>query len=233
MDNPMIRALEERAALPFSPANDDVFTLVLLFVVFLLVIIFTDKTCYLKQLIAVYSIGHAHQFSDESRTSRGVYIRLLLLLQTCIISSLCVGNGLYVSGIVTSRPDMLKTLLICAVAAAVWLLLKLLLYHLVNSILFYPSQRKGWNKVYADTFIILGFALFPLALAGTYFDLSAKAFFIISLTIVAAAEMWLAVKAFHIFFVKKHGGLQLMLYLCTLEWLPLLVIGKFFVQNIL
>ena len=231
MDNPMIRFLEERARQPFAPVNDDVFILVLLVAGFLLVIALADKTCYLRQLVASYSIGHSRQFSDEVRSSRSVYIRFLLLLQTCLSFSLCVGNGLFASEVVTSRPDMLKALLFCAIGAAVWLLIKLFLFSFVNSILFFPLQRKEWNKVYADTFIMLGIVLFFFAVVSTFFHLSANMFSIITLTMVAVAETWLSVKAFHIFFGKKYGGLHLLLYLCTLEWIPFLAIGKFFVQS--
>ena len=231
MDNPMIRFLEEREKLPFAPVSDDVFILVLLVASFLLVLALADKTCYLRQLVASYSIGHSRQFSDEVRSSRSVYMRFLLLLQTCLSVSLCAGNGLFVSKVVTARPDMLKALLFCAIGAAVWLLVKLLLFSLVNSILFFSSQRKEWSKVYTDTYIMLGIILFPFAVIGTFFRLSANTFFLITLTIVAVAETWLSVKAFHIFFGKKYGSLHLLLYLCTLEWIPLLVIGKFFVQN--
>ena len=37
-------------------------------------------------------------------------------------------------------------------------------------------------------------------------------------------------KAFHIFLAKKYGGLQLFVYLCTLELIPLLLVGKALVQ---
>ena len=231
MDNPMIRALEERGTQPFAPVNDDVFILILLFAGLLMFIALADRTCYLKQLFAGYSLGHSHRFSDEVRTSRSFYIRILLLLQACISAGLCAVNGLFALGGISSRPDMLKVLLFGAAGFATWLLIKTLLFSLVNAILFTPPQAKAWNQVYSDTFIILGIALFLFAIVGTFFSLSAYTLSIIALTLVAVAETWLAVKAFYIFFVKKYGSLHFIVYLCTLEWIPLLVLVKFLVQS--
>ena len=233
MDNPMIRALEERGTQAFSPVNDDVFILILLACSFLLLLAFADDTCYFKQLVRNYSIGHSHQLSDEVRTSRAFYMRILLLLQACVSSSLCVGNGLFVSGAVSSRPDMLKALLFGFAGIIVWMVLKTLLYMLVNSLVFFSRQKNEWTQVYGDTFIMWGLASFAFAVVSTFFSMSFTTFSIIAITIVAAAEIWLSVKAFQIFFAKRYGGLQLLLYLCTLEWIPLLVLGKIFVKNVL
>lgn len=231
MDNPMIRALEERGTQPFAPVNDDIFILVLLFAGLLMVIALADRTCYLRQLFAGYSLGHSRRFSDEVRTSRSIYIRILLLLQTCISAALCAVNGLFASNGIASRSDMLNILLFGAAGVAAWLLIKTILYSIVNAILFTPPQTKVWNQVYTDTFIILGIALFIFAIVSTFFRLSVSVLSIIALTLAALAEIWLAVKAFHIFFAKKYGSLQIIVYLCTLEWIPLLVLGKLLIQS--
>ncbi|MBR4337331.1 MAG: DUF4271 domain-containing protein [Bacteroidaceae bacterium] len=231
MDNPMIQAFERWTSQPFAPVNDDIFIIVLLFAGLLLVIAITDKNCYLRQLFAGYSLGHSRRFSDEVRSSRSIYIRILLIVQACISFSLCLANVLYATGIISSHADLLNMLLWSAVGAITWLLIKTILFNIINAILFTPAQTLAWNQVFTDTFIISGIALYPFAVVGTFFNLSASTHSIIALTMAAVAETWLSVKAFHIFFVKKYGGLQLLLYLCTLEWIPLLVIGKFFVQK--
>ena len=135
----MIRALEERGTQPFAPVNDDIFILVLLFAGLLMVIALADRTCYLRQLFAGYSLGHSRRFSDEVRTSRSIYIRILLLLQTCISAALCAVNGLFASNGIASRSDMLNILLFGAAGVAAWLLIKTILYSIVNAILFFPD----------------------------------------------------------------------------------------------
>ena len=233
MDNPMIQALADRAAQPFSPQGDDVLLIVLLGVFFLLAIVVSDSSRYLKQLVSGYSLGHSRRFSDEVRTSRSFYMRILLLLQAAICPSLCLVNGLYAAGMVTSRPEALTTLLYGVAGVAAWMLVKILLYSLVNAILFTRQQLVAWNQVYADTFILTGLAWFVFAVVTTFFSLPLTVVTVIALTLVCMAEIWLAVKAFHIFFVNFYGGLQLFIYLCTLEWIPLLVLAKFFIRIIL
>jgi len=229
--NPMLQALEERASQPFTPVGDDVFVGILLLMALLLAVVLADSTCYLRQLVAGYSIGHSRRFSDEVRTSRALYIRLALLLLASVSTSLCLVNLLHASGSLPGRTEALTALLGGMAGVALWMLLKVTLYSLVNAILFTPPQTAAWNQVYTDTFIIMGIVSFLYAVAGTFFPLSAHVLAIIALTMVLLAEIWLSVKAFHIFFAKKYGGLHLIVYLCTLEWIPLLVLGKFYIQS--
>lgn len=229
--NPMLKALEERASQPFSPIGDDVFVGILLLLALLLAAVLADGTCYLRQLVAGYSIGHSRRLSDEVRTSRALYMRLLLLLLATVSSSFCLVNLLHASGALPGRTEALTLLLGGMAGVTLLMLLKTALYSLVGAILFTPQQTAAWNQVYTDTFIFTGIVSYLFAIAGAFFPLPPRAHVIIALTIAMLAETWLAVKAFHIFFVKKYGGLHLIVYLCTLEWIPLLVLGKFFIQS--
>ena len=103
--NPMIQTLEERASLPFAPVSDDVFIGVLLVVFFLLAFALSDSTCYLKQLVSRYSIGHPQSQSDEMRTSRSFLMRLLLILSASLCMALAAVVCLHAFGAVTTRPQ--------------------------------------------------------------------------------------------------------------------------------
>ena len=229
--NPMLKAFEERASQPFSPMGDDVFVGILLLLALLLATVLADNTCYLRQLVASYSIGHSRRLSDEVRTSRALYMRLLLLLLATVSTSFCLVNLLHANHALSGRTEALTLLLGGMAGIALWMLLKTALYSLVGAILFTPPQTAAWNQVYADTFIITGLVSYLFAIAGAFFPLPPSALAIVALAILLLAETGLSVKAFHIFFVKKYGGLLLIVYLCTLEWIPLLVLGKFFVQS--
>ena len=63
--NPMLKAFEERASQPFSPMGDDVFVGILLLLALLLATVLADNTCYLRQLVASYSIGHSRLFPTK------------------------------------------------------------------------------------------------------------------------------------------------------------------------
>jgi len=233
MDNPMIKALEERASRPFTLVGDDLIVGVFLLACFLLAMALADHTHYLKQLVANYSIGHPRSLSEEVHTSRSFYMRLSLLLLAVVSISLVLVILSYASGHISSQSQAFSMLLWGMAGITAWMLVKTLLYSVVNIILSTPQQTNEWNQVYTDTFIILGILALVYALVGLFFNVSVSVLSLMALALLVFVEIWLSFKAFHIFFLKKYGGLLLIVYLCTLEWIPLLVVGKIFLRIVL
>jgi len=228
--SPIIEALEERASMPFSPTNSDIVIGVLLGCFLLLVFAFGDQSRYLSQLIHNNSIGHSKSAGDEIHTSRSFWVRLFLLIQTFVSSGLCITYLLYLKGVATDNIDAAKWLIISTLAIALYLGLKIILYLIVNTFLYTRVQTNAWNRAYIDIFLFFGIGTFIFAVCGIFFEMSAPLFITCLVVLAVATETALLFKAFHIFFAKKHGYLQLIVYLCTLEWIPLLVMGKIFIR---
>ena len=133
-------------------------------------------------------------------------------------------------GIATDDLDAAKWLILSSLSVALYLGLKIVLYIIVNTFLYTRQQTNAWNKAYTDVFMFFGLGTFVIAVCGIFFEMSTPLFMTCLILLLVTIETTLMFKAFHIFFAKKYGYLQLIVYLCTLEWIPLLVMGKFFIR---
>jgi hypothetical protein len=228
--SPIIEALERRASLPFSPMNSDIVIGVLIGCFLLLVFAFGDQSRYLLQLIHNNSIGYSKSADEEIRTFRSFWVRLFLLIQTFVSSGLCITYLLYLRGIATDNIETAKWLVLSTLAMAIYLVLKIILYLIVNVFLFTWHQINAWNRAYTDLFLFFGLGTFVLAVCGIFFEMAALPFITCLVLLIIVIEIALMTKAFQIFFSKKYGYVKLFIYLCALEWMPLLVMGKIFIR---
>jgi len=80
------------------------------------------------------------------------------------------------------------------------------------------------HRVY--TFIYVAESMFSLvlALAVVYLPVPHEEVLILSLSLVLFVKLLLLFKTYQIFFPKMYGTLHLIVYFCTLELIPLLVL---------
>ena len=109
---------------------------------------------------------------------------------------------------------------------AVFYLLKLLLFAATNRIFFDYSTTATWEQSYAGWTILSAIPLYLLCGTSLFFNLSSHTILLLLGIVGGLLEICLFYKAFHIFSSKKHGILQIFVYLCTLELMPLLVAAK-------
>ena len=105
-------------------------------------------------------------------------------------------------------------------------LLKLGLFKMVNWVFFDKAQTLAWEQSYADWTILSGCIMYAISLLAVLLDFSPHILIILAIAYAISMEICLFFKAFHIFYIKKYGILQLIVYLCTLELMPLLLAGK-------
>ena len=103
---------------------------------------------------------------------------------------------------------------------------KYTLYRFINWIFFDKEQNDSWTTSYFDLIIATGFLLFPTILLIVFFNLS----FFLAQTLVLATllitKLLLFYKCIRNFFNHFHGILHLILYFCTLEIVPDLLLWK-------
>ncbi len=105
---------------------------------------------------------------------------------------------------------------------AAYFLLKFLLYTIVNNIMFDGSR----NKKFLTTLIFLismeGVLLFPVLLLCTYFQFPIHNAAIYTFLVVFFFKILIFYKTYVIFFAQKALYVQIFLYFCALEMVPLL-----------
>ena len=100
--------------------------------------------------------------------------------------------------------------------------LKMLLYRVVNGVFFGRKKSVRWLKSLVFAVSVEGILLYPLVLLQSYFDLSVQKAVIYVFFVIALVKMLLLYKSFVMFFKQKPFCLQIILYFCALEIMPLL-----------
>ena len=76
--------------------------------------------------------------------------------------------------------------------------------------------------------MVCGLLMLPVTLLAIYFDLSLSTQQNALILIGGASEILLIYKSYITFFRHRGGSLHLILYLCTLEFIPLLLLWRTF-----
>ena len=105
-------------------------------------------------------------------------------------------------------------------------LLRTLLYAFVNTVFFDKESKANWMDGYHLLTVFSAVLFLPLALLVVFYELDFSNWCILFLFFALIVEIFLIFKTYHIFFEGPLGFLHLILYLCTLEFLPLLTLWK-------
>lgn len=160
--------------------------------------------------------------TGDTETSAEVRLQLILALQTCVVAAIA-----YYSCTLGSDPAWFSTRppsFFVGVFAAVFVAYaaaKAAAYTVANTVFFGRRRNLLWLKFALFVAAAAGVLLFPVVLLRVYFDLSVAGVAWSVAVILAAAKMLTLYKCFVIFFRRKGGFVQIILYFCTLEIAPL------------
>ena len=220
-----IALAEQIQALPASQPHhaNDLWMCGILACAFIMATVLSDRKHYLTHLLKNFFLPREYAI-EGVRTTNIVYLRLSMYLVS--LASTAVLLALYSSADASSGLSQGMLWFGIGIAVGVFYLLRRGLFAMTNRIFFDPATTKTWEQSYANWTILSSIPLFLMAVAVIFFNLTPKAILLVLAIGGGALEMCLLYKAFHIFSVKKYGILQIFIYLCTLELMPLLVAGK-------
>lgn len=104
--------------------------------------------------------------------------------------------------------------------------LKTLLYAFVNMVFFDRDQKSKWMESYGLLTIAASVVMVPLASLVVFYEMDFSEWRILFSLSVIMIEIFLIFKTYRVFFEGLLGVLRLILYLCALEFLPLLCMWK-------
>jgi hypothetical protein len=100
-------------------------------------------------------------------------------------------------------------------------------YAAINNILFSKKQETEWKELYLFTIRVSGCLLFPMVAAQLVIPHIRQGIFTAYLAVVGFLCLLMLIKGCkRIIFPQNRGYLDIILYLCTLEILPIFVIFK-------
>ena len=220
---------------PYAIHNDNVITGILI-VSFLLIMFAISR-------ISSFLLHQAKHFfyapkteQDITETGTEIKFQLVFLVITSIFYALLfyfyATSTIADTFILSSEYALLGVF--CAIIFA-YFAIKAMIYTMVNNVFF--SRKKNLQFLRTLLFIITleGICLFPLVLMVAYLQFSIRETAIYCIFIVTFAKILTFYKAYIIFFKQNRLFLQIILYFCALEMVPLVMLwgGLLGITNIL
>ena len=212
---------------PYTVRNDDAITCILLFCFVLAISAFAHSRQSIMQQIKDFFLYILYTPKSD-KTSAGEnggksFFQVFLCLQTCLLLS--ITYYLYITrdgnmAFVLDTPYQM-TGIFCGVFIA-YFLIKYLAYKFVNLTFFGSKKSKQWTWVLSFIIALEGVALFPSVILQVYFSLPVQNVVNYFFLILLLTKLLTIFKCWSIFFRQIGVFLQIILYLCALEIVPLL-----------
>ena len=213
----------EGVPVPYTVSNDNTITALLLGCFVMAMVAFSVSRNFIeKQIWGFFRISRRKELVSE--TDYEVRFQLFLIAQTALLSSiLCYFFTHGGSGRLEGASQLGTIGCFCAIFMG-YFLLKHLTYGFVNWVFFDRRSNGQWNHTWLFLSSLEGVLLFPVVLLQVYFSLSANAALVCILIVMLFVKMLAFHKGYSIFFKRKGVGLQIILYFCALELMPLMVL---------
>lgn len=208
---------------PYTVHNDNIITSLLLACFIFSVIAFANARRFIiRQAKDFFYLPHegTTEFTETSNEFR--FQLVLVLITSLIIAILFFFYTLRYIGetfVLSSQYTLITIFLGITVG---YFLLKVGLYTFVNQVFFDGKRNQQWIKALLFIVSIEGVLLFPALVFGAYFELDTNKVITYVIIAVVIVKLLTIYKCYIIFFRRNVVHLQIILYFCTLEMIPLL-----------
>lgn len=210
---------------PYTIQGDDTLTALLIGCFIVAMLAFANTRRFVMIQAKQFFRGSKNMSADYSETSAEVRSQSFFVLLTCllfaVISFIYTLENVADTFILSSQYQLVAIFFGIYVA---YFGLRLLVYWAVNTVFFGSRKSVKWLKSLLFATSMEGVALFPLVLLVSYFDLSMQKAIIYVVFVIVLVKMSLLYKSFMVFFKHKAFFLQIILYFCALEIMPLLAL---------
>ena len=208
---------------PYAISNDNTVTALLLGCFVMAMVAFSVSRNFIeKQIWGFFRISRRKELVSE--TDYEVRFQLFLIAQTALLSSiLCYFFTHGGSGRLEGASQLGTIGCFCAIFMG-YFLLKHLPYGFVNWVFFDKKKNGQWNHTWLFLSSLEGVLLFPIVLLQVYFALSVNAALVYTLIVILFIKMLAFYKGYAIFFKRNSASLQIILYFCALELMPLMIL---------
>ena len=211
--------------IPYTITDDSLVNVVLLGSLLLFIVTLAKSLPFIiKQ--AKHFFQSANDDNDISETSGELNIQFSMALLDCLLIGIVVYYyASHLFHFTLTSGSHAPIIAIFAGAFAVYFLLKVIAYTVVNLTLFDSKRNIRLLKALAFVMALQALLLFPVVLLQVYIGIEQRfvTFFCIFLFIFS--KFLTFYKCWDIFFHRKSAYLQTFLYLCTLEIAPLLTMS--------
>jgi hypothetical protein len=207
--------------IPYFLGNDNL--LLLLFITNILgiayVFILNGNSILQRIKSLFYYSRNSKPYNSQTHINR--FCNFILYSQTVLLLSIITFAyaGFARGELYPKEPHIFVGIYLTFFAAII--LIKRLIYDIVNLTLFTPQQQRDWRDSYFFTLQLMGFMLLPLTTALLIVPQIPQAICDIYLWTTAIMCLFMLIsRCKKIIFNQKVGFVDIILYLCTLEILP-------------
>lgn len=211
--------------IPYTVAGDNFITTLLLVCFVLTCISCARSYQFIAHQLKYFFRDRNFGTTEVAETGNELRFQIILLVQTCLLLALGVFLGTNKDSGETYIIDQNLVISIYAGAIAAYFLLKTVCYTTVNLVFFGKKENARWLTSYLFLIAGQGLLLYPMVMLLAYFGMSVKVMLIYALIVFVLIKILLLYKCYNIFFKRKVAFLQIILYFCTLEIVPVLALG--------
>ena len=207
---------------PYTVQHDNVIISLLLLLFVLATIAFSNSRHFVVRQTKNFFSTNREGMTEITETAVEIRFQAFLtFLNSLLLSILFYFYTLNFIGETFLLDSQYHLIAIFLGMTVVYYLVKTMLYAIVNNVFFDGKKNRQWMKSFLFITSIEGVSLFPLVVVWTFFDISiqnAVIYVVIVISIVKILELF---KCFLIFFRQNVVKLQIILYFCTLEIIPM------------
>ena len=210
---------------PYTVQHDNVIISLLLLLFVLATIAFSNSRHFVVRQTKNFFSTNREGMTEITETAVEIRFQAFLtFLNSLLLSILFYFYTLNFIGETFLLDSQYHLIAIFLGMTVVYYLVKTMLYAIVNNVFFDGKKNRQWMKSFLFITSIEGVLLFPLVVVWTFFDISiqnAVFYVVIVISIVKILELF---KCFLIFFRQNVVKLQIILYFCTLEIIPMVLL---------
>lgn len=216
---------------PYTIRGDNTLTALLIGCFIVAMVAFANSRRFFMREAKYFFREPNSNTTEMTETSAEVRFQSFFVLQACLL--LATVSFTYTLECVADTFTLSSQYQLVAIffgVFAAYFIVKILAYWAVNNVFFGRKKSVRWLKSQLFATSVEGIALFPVVLLQAYFDLSIQKAVIYVIFVIVVSKIMLLYKSFVMFFRHKNFFLQIILYFCALEIMPLLSLGGILVK---
>lgn len=208
--------------IPYSVRTDDVLTMIMLFLFVMAVIAFSNVRGFFSRQAKNFFYVPREGTTEVTETASEVRFQVFTLFLTALLFALLYYfYALRSIGTTFMLSSQYYLILIYLGIFIAYFLLKIGSYSVVNKVFFGGKKNRQWVKSLLFIGALEGLMMIPAIVMGPYFDLPVKTIALYVAFVLIFVKLLTFYKCFIIFFRQNVVSLQIILYLCALEIVPL------------
>lgn len=215
--------LTEGILAPYTIQSDDFITSLLYTTVLIAIVAMAQSRDFIAREFRLFFRPSRRDYDFYTETATEVRFQFFLGFQTCLMLALAtfLFATHYLPGktTATAQHNFILILVGCFVG---YFLAKSILQWIVGWVYFEPQENRQWQKSQLFLCATEGLPLLPIVLLLCYFSMTFTAALVLIVMVLIFIKMLTFYRCYDIFFSKNRPRLQIFLYFCTLEIMPML-----------